>query len=134
MRTASALDGETRLVAPLDGEIADRLANVGEIVGPLAPIYQIIAVDRPWVRLSVREDQYQGLQMGRTLRGQVPALGLKNVPFKVSAIAPMADFATWRATQQASGFDVRTFDVRLVPVQTVEGLRPGMSVLFAWPQ
>lgn len=133
-RTAKALDQETRLFAPAEGEVASKLAQDGEIVGPLTPVFQIVAIDHPWVRLSVREDQYKGLQMGRELRGDVPALGLQGVPFKVSLISPMADFATWRATQQASGFDVRTFEVRLVPVRPVEGLRPGMSVLFGWPQ
>lgn len=134
LHTARALDAETRLMAPADGEVASRLAQDGEIVGPLTPVFQIVAIDHPWVRLAVREDQYKGLQMGRELRGDVPALGLQGAPFKVSFISPMGEFATWRATQQASGFDVRSFDVRLVPVQPIEGLRPGMSVLFAWPQ
>ncbi len=31
-------------------------------------------------------------------------------------------------------FDVKSFDVRLSPVSRVDGLRPGMTVLFDWPQ
>jgi HlyD family secretion protein len=29
---------------------------------------------------------------------------------------------------------VKSFDVRLSPVSRVDGLRPGMTVLFDWPQ
>ena len=32
------------------------------------------------------------------------------------------------------GYDVRSFDVRARPMRPVHGLRPGMSVLFPWPQ
>lgn len=82
----------------------------------------------------MREDQYQGVAMGKTLHGDIPALGRTGVAFTVAAIAPLGEFATWRATQQSSGFDVRSFQVQLKPAAPVEGLRPGMSVLFPWPQ
>ena len=41
----------------------------------------------------------------------------------------MPDFATWRAARPG-GTDLRTFEVRLRPAIKVEGLRPGMSVVF----
>jgi HlyD family secretion protein len=40
----------------------------------------------------------------------------------------MADFATWRPTNQKGEFDLKTFEVRLYPVEPLEGLRPGMTV------
>ena len=134
LKTAEAISEETTLVTPVNGEVASRLAQPGEIVGPLTPVFQIVDLAHAWVRLAVREDQYKGMAKGRTLRGEVPALGLKDVAFTVTAIAPMGEFATWRATQQSSGFDVRTFELHLKPAAPVEGLRPGMSVLFDWPQ
>ena len=106
----------------------------GEIVGPLTPVFQVVDLAHVWVRLAVREDDYKGMAKGRTLKGEVPALGKQDVAFTVTAIAPMGEFATWRATQQSSGFDVRTFELHLTPASPVEGLRPGMSVLFDWPQ
>ena len=48
-------------------------------------------------------------------------------------ISPLGAFATWRATREAGGFDVRTFEVRARPVHPLPALRPGMSALVDWP-
>jgi HlyD family secretion protein len=39
-----------------------------------------------------------------------------------------------KATRQNAGFDARSFEIKLEPAERIEGLRPGMSVLFDWPQ
>ena len=53
--------------------------------------------------------------------------------FRVYYISPAGDYATWRATRQSSGYDVKSFEIRARPVQPVKDFRPGMSVLFPWP-
>ena len=133
LTTATALGGETRLVSPIAGEVSRKLVQPGEVVSPIVPAYQVIDVAHPWVSMTVREDQYRGIAMGKVLRGKVPALGT-TASFRIYSIAPRADFATWRATRQSSGYDVRSFEVRMRPVGTLAKLRPGMSVLFDWPQ
>ena len=129
-----SLNQETLLTAPISGELDKRFANPGEIVLPSVPVFTLIDLNDVWVSVNVREDEYHGLQMGHTLNGDVPALNLKSVPFKVYYIRPQGDFATWRSTRQSRGYDVKSFEVRARPVRSVPGLRPGMSVLFAWPQ
>ncbi|PZQ54988.1 MAG: hemolysin secretion protein D [Novosphingobium pentaromativorans] len=131
---ADALGAEKTLLAPIGGEVTRRLAEPGEIVGPAVPVFQIIDTAHPWVSLNLREDQFNALQKGQVVTGRVPALGDQKVRFKVTYISPQGDFATWRATRQSSGFDVRSFEIRLHPSEPVKGLRPGMSVLFDWPQ
>lgn len=133
LATARSLGNETRLVSPIAGEISRKLVQPGEIVSPVVPAYQIIDVDHPWVSLNIREDDYKGLSIGRVLSGTIPALGTQ-ARFKVYYINPQGDFATWRATRQSAGYDVRAFEVRLRSESSVAGLRPGMSVLFDWPQ
>lgn len=125
---------ETRGVAPAAGEVNKRLADVGELVPAGYPVFTLIDLDRQWVAFHLREDQFSGLKMGQRLRGNIPALGGKEAEFEVYFINPAGDFATWRATRQSTGYDVKSFEVRVRPVGRVEGLRPGMSVLFAWPQ
>lgn len=132
-QTADAMERETRLVSPIAGEVARKLVQPGEIVSPVIPAYQVIDIDHPWVSLNLREDQYRGLSMGTVLRGHIPALD-RDAGFRVYFISPRGDFATWRATREASGYDVRTFEVRLRPAKPIAELRPGMSVLFDWPQ
>ena len=119
--------------APLAGEINKRMADVGELVPAGYPVFTLVDIDRMWVSVNLRESQMRGLKIGSRLRGQVPALD-RDVEFEVYFINPAGDYATWRATRQSSGYDVRSFEIRLRPVARVEGFRPGMSVLFAWPQ
>ncbi|WP_141057168.1 HlyD family secretion protein [Stenotrophomonas rhizophila] len=119
--------------APLAGEINKRMADVGELVPAGYPVFTLVDIERMWVSVNLRESQMRGLKIGNRLRGQVPALD-RDVEFEVYFINPAGDYATWRATRQSSGYDVRSFEIRLRPVARVEGFRPGMSVLFAWPQ
>lgn len=131
--TANALGQETRLVSPIAGEVARRLVEPGELVSPVLPAFQVIDVDHPYVTINLPESQYNGITVGRRLTGRVPALD-RSVAFRVQHIAPQGEFATFRADRQSRGYDVRAFEVRLEPVQPVPALRPGMSVLFDWPQ
>lgn len=127
-----SLQAETILRAPTDGEIGKKLVNGGEIVPLGFPVFTLTRLDDPWVTLNVPESQFHGLRVGQALTGDIPALDLKGVRFKVDYISPAGDFATWRATRQSSGYDIRSFEVKARPVAPVKGLRPGMSVLFAW--
>jgi HlyD family secretion protein len=120
--------------APVAGEVSKRMADVGELVPAGYPVFTLVDLDRVWVAFHLREDQFAGLAVGQRLRGAIPALEQEDVAFEVYYISPAGDFATWRATRQSSGYDVRSFEVRVRPVAHVPGLRPGMSVLFAWPQ
>ncbi len=131
---AASLKSETRLLAPRSGEISKRMVNGGEIVPLAFPIFTLVDLDDLWVTLNVREDQFHSLRRGQTITGSVPALDRKAAQFRVDYINPQGDFATWRATRQSRGYDVRSFEVRLRPVEKLAGLRPGMSVLVDWPQ
>lgn len=129
-----AARAETSLIAPAAGEVGRRLAQPGEIVGAGFPVLLLTEVQAPWVTVTLREDQMQGVRMGSAFIGRIPALDGRQARFQVSFIAPAGDYATWRATRQSSGFDIKGFELRLKPVQPIRGLRPGMSVLFDWPQ
>lgn len=134
MAEVASLKSETRLLAPRAGEISKRMVNGGEIVPLAFPVFTLVDLDDLWVTLNVREDQFHSLRRGQTISGSVPALDLKGARFRVDYISPQGDFATWRATRQSRGYDVRSFEVRLRPAEKLAGLRPGMSVLFDWPQ
>lgn len=124
-----ALD-EAEQRAPIGGEISVTVVEPGEVVGPGSPLVVISRTDDPWLTLNLREDLLAGVRMGSELTGEVPALSRQRVTFRVDHIAALADFATWRSTRDLGGFDLRTFEVRARPVQPVEGLRPGMTVLI----
>ena len=82
-----------------------------------------------WAVFHLREDYLKNVLKGKKFYVQVPALD-KTVEMEVSYIASVGDYATWRSSKESSGFDLKTFEVRMRPTHKVENLRPGMSVLF----
>jgi HlyD family secretion protein len=120
--------------SPIAGEVGKRLADVGELVPAGYPVFTLVNLDSLWVAMHLREDQFKGVKLHSLVLGDIPALERRDVAFEVYFIGAEGDFATWRATRQSSGYDVRSFEVRARPTRPVADLRPGMSVLFAWPQ
>ena len=126
---AEAARAETTLQSPVAGEVAKVLAKVGELSPQGVAVVTVVDLADQWVVLNVREDRLQRFAMGSEFDATLPALGGQSARFKVSYIAALPDFATWRATRAGQGFDVRTFEVRARPLQAIAGARPGMSVL-----
>jgi HlyD family secretion protein len=120
---------EALVRAPVAGEVETVVLHVGELAPAGVPIMTLVDLSDIWAVFNVREDEFSGIAMGTELAGRVPALDNRSVKLKIDFISPRGDYATWRATRQSSGYDIRTFEVRARPVAPVEGLRPGMSVL-----
>jgi HlyD family secretion protein len=120
---------EVQVRAPASGEVESVVLHPGELAPAGVPIMTVVDLSDVWAVFNIREDEFSGIAMGATLNATVPALNHRAVALKIDFISPRGDYATWRATRQASGFDIRTFEVRARPLQPVDGLRPGMSVL-----
>lgn len=120
---------ETYLIAQTAGEVSEIFPKIGELVGTGAPIMNIAILDDMWVTFNVREDLLQGLTMGTEFEAFVPALE-KNIRLKVNYMKDLGTYAAWKATKTTGQFDLKTFEVRALPQEKVEGLRPGMSVIL----
>lgn len=121
---------ETYLIAQMPGEVSEIFPKVGELVGTGAPIMNVAQINDIWITFNVREDKLQDLQMGTEFDAQVPALGGQTIRLKVNYLKDLGTYATWKATKTTGQFDLKTFEVRAVPVQPLVGLRPGMSVVI----
>ena len=117
------------LTAPMGGEIATIYAQCGELVGTGTPLMNLVVLQDCHVVLNVREDYLSDFRMGESFTGKLPALKDKEVVFKVNYISPLGSFATWKSTGKGSSYDMRTFEIHALPTESVDGLRPGMSVL-----
>ena len=120
---------DSYLTAPTDGEIFDIFPNVGELVSLGAPIMNVLKLDDMWVSFNVREDLLENLTMGAEVQAIIPALENKEVTLKVFYIRDMGSYAVWRATKVTGQYDAKTFQVKARPVEPVDNLRPGRSVL-----
>lgn len=131
VKEVEALTQDKVLNAPISGEVEHVVLVEGELAPAGFPIVTLVDLKDQWATFNFREDQMPGIQIGKTLKGRVPALGDKVVSYRIYYISPKANYATWRSTRQNSGYDMKTFEVRARPVEKAEGLRPGMSVLVA---
>ena len=125
----SALLVDSRLTAPEDGQIATIFPKRGELVAPGTPIMSLVVMSDAHVVLNIREDLMPQFKMGGTFKADIPALGKKDIEFRIYYISPLGSFATWKSTKQTGSYDMQTFEIHARPVQSVEGLRPGMSAI-----
>ena len=124
-----AYAADTQIESWHDGEISQILLHEGELAPQGFPVVSVIDINDAWAVFHVREDKLKDYLQGTEFEASIPALGDIKHSFKVSHVAVMGDFATWRATDPAQGFDMRTFEVEARPVRPIDGLRVGMSVL-----
>jgi HlyD family secretion protein len=121
--------GETVQLAQMDGEVSNIYPKVGELVGTGSPIMTISMMDQMWGTFNVREDQLAGMQIGSEITAYIPAFE-KEVKMKVYYMKDQGSYAVWKATKANGQFDLKTFEVKARPVETIEGLRPGMSLII----
>ena len=125
-----ALLDDAKLTSPISGEVATISLNEGELTSIGTSIMTILDIENPHLVLNVREDLLPHFEMGETIICYIPALGLKEVPFTINYISPLGSFATWKATKETGGYDLKTFEIQAVPTKDIYGLRPGMSGLI----
>ena len=117
-------------IAPAAGEVSEIFPKVGELVGTGAPIMNIAELNDMWVTFNVREDLLKNLTMGSEFEAIIPALDNKKIQLKVYYLKDLGTYAAWKATKTTGQFDLKTFEVKASPVEKVENLRPGMSVII----
>ena len=120
--------GETVQTAQMEGEVSSIYPKVGELVGTGSPIMTISMMNDLWGTFNVREDQLNGMNVGTEFTAFVPAFN-KDVKMKVYYMKDQGSYAVWKATKANGQYDLKTFEVKARPIEKIEGLRPGMSLI-----
>jgi len=120
---------ETVQIAQMEGEVMDIYPKIGELIGTGSPIMTIAMMQDKWGTFNVREDQLNGLEIGKTFTAFVPAFN-KDIQMKVYYMKDQGSYAVWKATKANGQYDLKTFEVKARPVEEIEGLRPGMSLVI----
>lgn len=123
---------DLQVKAPVDGEVGPIPTEVGELQSADSPLLTLVRLPQAYFVFNLREDILAGIRKGDKISLLVPGIGDKHVEAEVRYIAPLGDYATKRATRATGDFDLKTFEVRLYPLQPVPGLRQGMSALWQW--
>lgn len=120
---------ETMQIAQMAGEVSDVYPKVGELVGTGSPIMSVSLMNDIWGTFNVREDQLEGMKVGGIVTAFVPAFK-KEIRMKVYYIKDQGSYAVWKATKSNGQYDLKTFEVKARPMDKLEGLRPGMSLIL----
>ncbi len=122
---------EMTLVALADGQVTDIFPELGELVGTGAPLLNVAMTDKVWFVFNVREDMLPGLSVGTETQIYIPALD-KSIGVRVTKMKDVGTYAIWKATKALGQYDLKTFEVKAVPVNMadVEGVREGMSAII----
>jgi len=121
---------ETHQYAFHKGEVTQILIHAGELSPTGFPVVSIVDIEDSWARFSVREDYLREFKKNKVFKLKIPALGDESYEFKVSNIAVMGEYATWKATESGKGFDMKSFEVELRATKPIKDLRVGMSLLL----
>ncbi len=119
---------ETVQIAQMDGEVSAVYPKVGELVGTGSPIMTISMLNDLWGTFNVREDQLGAMSIGSEITAFVPAFN-KDIRMKVYYMKDQGSYAVWKATKANGQYDLKTFEVKARPVDKLDGLRPGMSLI-----
>lgn len=115
----------TRLTAPVAGVIKSIAVQKGELVSQGFTVATIQAQEDKFVKFYLDETKLGGIKAGDKVKLYVPALQ-KNVEGTIAMVAPAADFAVKKATQELGDRDIRAFQVKIS--LTDKQLIPGYSV------
>jgi HlyD family secretion protein len=124
---------EANLKSPIAGIVDNVIVSAGEVIGQGVPLLTLVDTSNQWLVLNVTETYLNQFAIGKQFSGTIPALSSAEHPytkqFTVYATSTLSDFATWRATNNDDGFDVRTFEVKARPTTADARIRSGMSVI-----
>ena len=119
---------DSRVVAPVSGQIESIAFYTGELVGVGYPVVTILDLSDLWIEFNIKETMMPKIALGDSFKGYIPAID-STIQLKVCYISPQADFAIWNATRDKGGFDIRTFKVKMRSDSETAHLRPGMSAI-----
>lgn len=124
----------TTIVAPSDGIVQKKEAQVGEVVQTGQPLLAIVSLSHLWVSANYKETQLAGVRVGQKVRVHVDALGTTFNGYVRSIGGAAASMFDLLPPEDSNGNYVKI--VQRIPVRIdLEGkkedlarLRPGMSV------
>jgi len=124
---AEAFYEQLWLRAPVSGEVANQIAEEGEVMAAGYPVLTVQVPAESYAIINVRESILDRFKKDSKHTLTIHGLNNSSYEFKVSFIAPLADYANWIPTRDKGEFDLKTFEVHLRPVDPIDDLRPGMT-------
>lgn len=118
---------DTVIIFPMDGVIAHKAFQTGEVISQGVSVYTVHDADNLWVRIDVDETLVAGIKLGA--KAGITHAGFPGKAFDgtVAEIGTAGGFATQRDVTRGRS-DIRTFRVKLKVRENKGELKPGMTV------
>ena len=103
---------ETEIRAPFEGVITKKYVEEGTLISNTVPIFSLQDRHDNWVDVKVKETEINDFQIGDKvkLQGRNDSLIIDGI---VESIRRKGDFATQKATNERSDFDIMAFNVKI---------------------
>lgn len=134
LRTVEADLASLTVKSPIDGVVARRMVEPGEVVQPGQGLVQVVETGKTWVVANLEEGQLGGLQEGQAVEVSVDAYPGRTLRGRVGAVygATLSRFSVLSTTSSSGGFIKVT---QRIPVRIewaerqIPPLYPGMNVV-----
>ncbi len=128
--------GYTRILAPENGIVSERMVRPGQLVSPGTEVISLVQTG-VWVQANYKETQLAGIHPGDTAEVRVDAVPGTSFKGRVEQVSPASgsQFALLPPDNATGNFTkvVQRVPVKIVldPNQETSRLRPGLSVIAA---
>lgn len=134
LRTVEADLASLTVKSPIDGVVARRMVEPGEVVQPGQGLVQVVETGKTWVVANLEEGQLGGLQEGQAVEVSVDAYPGRTLRGRVGAVygATLSRFSVLSTTSSSGGFIKVT---QRIPVRIewaerqIPPMYPGMNVV-----
>lgn len=116
---------DTRLYAPITGIVFRKNVELGEIVQPGAAIFVVGDLERPWVKVYVKEDKLSLVKLGQKARITVDTYKNRYYEGTVTFISSDAEFTPKNVQTQEERVKL-VFGVKVTVKNQNQELKPGM--------
>ncbi|MEJ2658931.1 MAG: HlyD family secretion protein [Desulfobacterales bacterium] len=122
----------TTVTSPINGVVAKKISNIGEVVSPGQPIAVVVDLNHVWVTANLEETQVEHVRVGQPVNITVDAYPGTKFTGKVINIgaAAASQFALIPENRAAGNFTKVTqrIPIRIEVIDPAKQLRPGMMV------
>lgn len=118
---------ETSIYAPIEGIVTLKAFEAGEMVSPGMTILTLIDPRSVWARVNLEEGAVGRVRVGGRAQIFVHSLPGRSFEARVAEVGAEGGFATQRDVTRGRQ-DIKTFRVKIRPLQSDGALKPGMTV------
>jgi membrane fusion protein (multidrug efflux system) len=123
----------TTVTSPIDGVVAKKIANIGEVIKPGQPVCVIIDLNNIWLEANLEETKVEHVRPGQLVDLKVDAYPKTEFTGKVVSIgaAAASEFSLIPESRSAGNFTKVTqrIPIRIEVIDPAKQLRPGMMVV-----